>query len=205
VIYKIKGKLFMNIEFEKLLKKVLLTTLGTSTLNSISDAKSLDLELVECTDLVSYQQFNPDLTQKLLLKFNSDGVMELANHRSHRSHSSHRSHYSSSTSSGSSSGSTSGLSKSSTKDSTTYVLGARTLHKGLSGTDVVELAKLFVKLKYLTITEKDFVWPKTMPFDDLIKGAVEDFQKKNDLTVTGRADAFLILMIKEKARDIDKD
>jgi hypothetical protein len=158
----------------------------------------------------------PDLSPKLLLKKTTNDEWSFVSHRSHRSHSSHRSHYSSYSGGGGSNNSTptnnsnnsgispnynsnsnSGTSNTGTT-STALQLGARTLKRGMSGTDVTELVNILLRKKYLKMDHGGSQVTGSYTFDETIEGAVKKFQSDNGLTSDGVCGSTTIYYLKNK-------
>jgi murein L,D-transpeptidase YcbB/YkuD len=153
----------------------------------------------------------PDLSPKLLLKKTSNDEWAFMSHRSHRSHSSHRSHYSSYSGSGSGNSTpksnpgiqpnynnNSSPSTSSGTSTTALQLGARTLKKGMSGTDVTELVNILLRKKYLKLDDGGTVVTGSYTIDETIEGAVKKFQSDNGLTSDGVCGSTTIYYLKNK-------
>lgn len=171
----------------------------------IPDAKDKTLNL----DGVPQNRSRPKLTLRLNLSNPDNGL--LAMHRSHSSHSSHRSHSSHSSHSSHYSSSYGGSSytpsytpstnytpsattyPASNGSSTmaTYTLGERVLYKGCQGTDVKELQRLLVKLKYKIVISGYF--------GDKTEVAVKQFQKDYELMPDGRVGSQTLEFIKNAA------
>jgi hypothetical protein len=194
-------------------KKILLSSLGALLYQS-SDIKAEPRVYLndDQTTFDKVKFFSPinDLSLKFRLKLNSSGEMSFDAHRSHRSHSSHRSHYSSqgghyshfSSSSGNTSGSgskssTSGSSSSGSSSGSSnakipiqsavksYSLGARTLYRGMKGTDVTELVNILVRKKYLQFEDGTTTAYGAYDYDETIYNAVKQFQKDRGITADG--------------------
>lgn len=148
-----------------------------------------------------------DLSPKLILKRTSNDEWAFMSHRSHRSHSSHRSHYSSSSGGGSgnnNSKSNSGIQSNtninniSKNTTTTLQLGARTLKKGMYGTDVTELVNILLRKKYLKLDDGGTQVTGSYTFDETIEDAVKVFQSDNGLTSDGICGSTTIYYLKNK-------
>jgi len=188
----------------KLLRKVFLSSLAGIAANNTSAAIN-DPTVFEPNKngnrFESYLNLKPDLSPKLLLKkILNDGWTFMA-HRSHRSHSSHQSHRSHYSSSGGGSGtSTPKANPSNQPNSTTnsLQLGARTLKKGMSGTDVTELVNILLRKEYLKLDDGGTVVTGSYAFDETIEGAVKKFQSDNGLTSDGVCGSTTIYYLKNK-------
>lgn len=144
----------------------------------------------------------PNLSPKLLLKKTTNDEWAFVSHRSHRSHSSHRSHYSSrggsNNSTPSNNSSNSGISPNYNSNSAALQLGARTLKRGMSGTDVTELVNILLRKKYLRLDDGGTYVTGLYTYDETIEGAVKKFQSDNGLTSDGVCGSTTIYYLKNK-------
>ena len=151
-----------------------------------------------------------DLSKKLLLRRNNQGLLEFRSHRSHRSHSSHRSHYSSSGSaqipksqpkSEPKSSSSSGIKPNYLNDNSSlssgYVLGSRVLKLGMSGNDVTELINILLRKRYLALDDGGMTVTGVYTYDSIIEDAVKRFQTDNGLDGTGVCDVKTVYILKD--------
>lgn len=209
----------MGNKFNNFLKGIFVTSLSTLTsIETNADSKSTfnPLDFGNNEAKLSQENSSNILTNKLLLKMNSDHSYLLVGHRSHRSHSSHRSHYSSSSgnttrstnSSGNSSSTSSNSSSGNTLNITPTVkifkLGDRVLKKGMKGPDVTELRNILVDKEYLKLKEyEDKVAVGELEFTDTIEIAVKIFQLNKKLPGDGIVGNTTIYYLK-KQNDLNK-
>lgn len=173
-------------------------------------------------------QNSNNLEPKLLLRTIVNDGWNVIAHRSHRSHSSHRSHYSHYSSSsrtptnsrpsekssnsknnGSGQGSveqnsllTPGVAGSNPRISATALrLGARTLKKGMSGTDVTELINILLKEKYLQLEGDSSQLSGISRYDETIEATVKQFQIDNGMTGDGVCGPLTIYFLKQKQKN----
>ncbi len=71
-----------------------------------------------------------------------------------------------------------------------FELGSRSLEKGMTGTDVVELQDLLKNKGYTIKVDGEF--------GSTTEEAIKDFQKKNNIDVTGKANVVTIYYLKKK-------
>lgn len=213
----------MKNNLSSLLRKIFLSSLAGIVSSNIKAANETIIESSfnegENAIVTSFKGV-VDLTPKLILKKNRSNELFTMAHRSHRSHSSHRSHYSSSsggsyqptTNSSSSRGSyqpssTSGLYKSSNNSnvssnvvniSRVLKLGSRTLKKGMSGTDVTELVNILLTKKYLKLDSGGTQVTGIYLYDEIIEGAVKDFQADHGITPDGVCGSTCIYYLKNQ-------
>lgn len=196
----------MKTNFQKIIKKIFLTSLGTLGVSQATEAITIENNISEANGngLQLKENKENDLSQKFVLKFGGDNSYLIAGHRSHRSHQSHRSHYSSS-SGGSSSSSRSKSSSSGTSSSVrnnnsasgtsgytlpaqnkVYKLGDRILKRGMRGHDVTELLNILVAKKYIIPKEgTEQIATGEFEFTELIEDSVKKFQEDCALTCDG--------------------
>lgn len=191
-----------------ILRKVFLSSLTGIAASNTSSA-NIDIGVFEPTEVdkkvESHLDRKPELVSKLILKKTSNNEWAFLSHRSHRSHSSHRSHYSSYSRGGgggsnySTPSNNSGSSDVSPKynsiinsgtinnggNSTALHLGARTLRKGMSGTDVTELVNILLWKGYLKMENGAVVVTGISTFDEILERAVKKFQLDNGLKRDG--------------------
>lgn len=206
----------MTNKLTNLLRKVFLGSLAGIAASNTSTANT-NIAVFEPTEadnkVESLLNRKPDLSPKLLLKKTSNDEWAFMSHRSHRSHSSHRSHYSSYSGGGSgnstpksnsgiqpnyNNNSNSGSSTSSGSSTTALQLGARTLKRGMSGTDVTELVNILLRKKYLKLDDGSTMVTGSYTFDATIEGAVKKFQSDNGLTSDGVCGSTTIYYLKNK-------
>lgn len=205
----------MSNKLTSLLRKVFFGSLAGITAGSTNHAAAKEVNIEPHANDANFGfvvNRKPDLSPKLLL---TKGANEEWDVRSHRSHSSHRSHYSSRSGGSSrrkssySSGSSGFYSGSSTSAAApkakTLHLGARTLKKGMKGTDVTELIIILINKKYMTWENDKFLFWNTNPsedkpllFDDKVESAVKDFQLDNGLGNDGVCGPTTIKLLKKK-------
>lgn len=202
----------MSINLSNLLRKIFLSSIAGIVSANPSLAKDRITFFEPGEDNKSESLLNkiPDLTPKLLLKKSIDNEWSVMSHRSHRSHSSHRSHYSSYSGSGGGSSTPNstpqarpaygGNSSSSNYGTTTtsLQLGARTLIKGMSGTDVTELVNILLRKKYLKLDDGGIQVSGSYMFDEIIKNAVRKFQTDNGLSSDGICGPTTIYYLKNR-------
>jgi hypothetical protein len=208
----------MPIKLTTLLRKIFLGSLAGITVGNTNQATAKESPLeTDKNDSNSgfVLKYKSDLKPKLILKKASDDDWTVFSHRSHRSHSSHRSHYSSYSggssrkrsrySSGSSNSGfySSGSSVSSAPKTKTLQLGARTLKKGMKGTDVTALVILLIEKKYINWEDDKFLFwnmnpskDKPLLFDDKVENAVKSFQSDNGLKSDGVCGPTTIKLLK---------
>jgi len=209
----------MTNKLTNLLRKIFLGSLAGMAVSNTTTAKTPTTFLEPNENKNMFESvFNrkPDLSPKLILKKTTNDEWAFVSHRSHRSHSSHRSHYSSysggggsnssnpSNNSGNSgirpnynSNSNSGERNTGTT-STALQLGARTLKKGMSGTDVTELVNVLLRKKYLKMDNGSSQVTGSFAFDEIIEDAVKKFQSDNGLISDGVCSSTTIYYLKNK-------
>lgn len=188
-----------------------------------SDADNSEVALLE-----SSSNLQPKL---LLRKIDNEGwnIIAHRSHRSHSSHRSHYSHYSSSSrgsskprSSGSSSSSRgssssgsdkntverssllsspSGVSANPSISATALKLGARTLKRGMSGTDVTELINILLQKKYLKLEDGGTRVVGSYAYDETIEATVKQFQVDNGMKGDGICGPLTIYYLKKTTKD----
>jgi murein L,D-transpeptidase YcbB/YkuD len=193
----------MKKNFQNVLKGIFISSLTSLCASNNAEASNIyDVSKLKVKDdETAEQNKKQDLTQKFIIKVQSDNSYLIAGHTSHRSHSSHRS--SSSTYSGSNSGSSSSGSSnynystpsssgsttapdntSATKSvtiDTTSILGDRTLKLGMRGNDVLQLRKILIQKQFLVEDTEG----ENQLFDEKLRDAVVKFQKSVGLTADG--------------------
>ena len=202
----------MTDKLTRLLRKVFVSSLAGISASSATAANTQTNSFQTDMDekgLGYSKDRKTDLSPKLLLKKTTNNDWALISHRSHRSHSSHRSHYSSYSGSSGSNYSTpsknstnSGISpnynsnSNSGSNSTALQLGARTLKKGMSGTDVTELINILLRKKYLIMDNGSSQVTGLFTYDEIVEGAVKKFQSDNGLKSDGICGATTIYYLK---------
>lgn len=207
----------MTQKLTNLLRKVFLSSLAgiaaSNTINANTNTEAFQPIEVD-SKVESFLDRKTDLSPKLLLKMTSNDEWSLLSHRSHRSHQSHRSHYSS-YSGGESSKSkpaanpgiqpnnnnrdNSGATNS-PNSASTLQLGARTLKKGMAGTDVTELVNILLKKEYLILDDGGTHVTGIYTFDETIESVVKKFQTDNGLTSDGVCGPTTIYYLKNKEK-----
>lgn len=195
----------MKTKFKKFLKGIFLTSIASVISSNDANAISYDLSKISNNDNNIEQGKKNDLSQKYILKIHNDNSYLIAGHRSHRSHSSHRSHASHRSSSYGSysitSTSTSSTNKSNTK--TTYVLGERSIVRGVSGKDVAELAYKLFRINYITESDIDKNYAGNVTYSIKLENAIKKFQKDHNQTVDGIAGKKTIDAINKRLEQIE--
>ncbi len=199
----------MSNKLINLLRKVFLSSLAGIVASNTSTASTI-VTVFEPNETENkfepYLNLKRDLSPKLLLKKISNDEWTFMAHRSHRSHSSHQSHRSHYSSSGGGSGNSTPRTNSGNQSNnsnggstdTALQLGARTLKKGMSGTDVTELVNILLRKKYLKLDDGGTQVTGTYTFDEIIEGAVKKFQSDNGLTSDGVCGSTTIYYLKNK-------
>lgn len=205
----------MKDKFEKILKKIFLSSVGSIIATNGIQAVPYNLSKVENSnkDKRLEESKQKDNSLKHILKMYEDNSYLIAGHRSHRSHSSHQSHSSHSSHRSSSYGGSTQTPFKSTYNSSSntetvskiYSLGERSIFQGISGNDVRELANLLIKIGY--ITEKDLtkdVWGNITCCSKLTD-AIKKFQKSVDLSIDGIAGRTTIQALKDYSINYDNN
>lgn len=196
----------MNEKLNSLIKKIILGTTAVGT------AYAGELQITGYDALVKTKDNDAIKDGKeikikrpafLLQKPSDQNFMKFLSHRSHRSHSSHRSHYShvssytqpreneqdSSDEKKKSYDKNRTVQPSQNENKLLYEFGSRTLKRGMNGTDVVELQEKLNKAGYELKLDGNF--------GETTEAAVKDFQKKNNIEVTGIVDVVTIYYMKK--------
>lgn len=194
--------MIMNEKLKSLVKKIILTStavLAGAGLSNSSAESNTNINLKKENELTKSKLERESTTPKLILQKAFKTSFTSLFHRSHRSHSSHRSHYSSYTQpkedkkqkdENKEIRKLQGSDSKKVENKMIYELGSRVLKRNDVGTDVAELQDYLLQKGYKIKIDSEF--------GEATENAVKDFQKKNNIDVTGTVDVTTLYYIKKK-------